>query len=328
VARVALLAVTVAACGWLVAAGPAQGAGPFPECAPGTPALPAPAVTAQGRSREAPSRIVAGRPFELTYDESAVGVQDTLAVSPGIAFDGTNVGNLLTVTVATPGAATFTVRYFDANATRANACVQSSTFTIGVEAGDPVVGRLGAIEGPEPLWPRGGPPRLPKKGLLSTGPPLVGTLWRCSATTGRIPVVAELFIERKLTRRPSESSPLVGRLTVPDPCGTQPLLRARAPGAILSFYGDPEEDGGERSLTAVTTFKVGARYWLRITQAGRLIGQARYYAAFRPAATRFSAIWVIAPQAAFERARCRRPPRENPSVPLGWRTFPIPRCPR
>jgi hypothetical protein len=327
VPRIALIAVALGAA-WAAAAGAAAGqAGQgFPPCPPGSPPLPPPGVTAQGPSRDAPGRIVAGRPFTLTYDERVVGVQDTAAATPGTTFD-SPLGSLIIVTVPTPGPASFTVRYYDGNATRTTACLQSSTFTINLEAGDPVSGRLGAIEGTEPRWPLRGPPRLPKRGFLASGPPFVGALWTCSATTGRIPVTAELFVERALTRRPGPASPS-GRLTVPDPCGTQSTTAAPAPGATLRFYGDPDVDAGERTLAVQHRFKGGARYWLRITQAGRLVGQLRYYTAFRAQRGRFAATWVIAPEAAFEAARCRRPRREDPETPLGFRKFPIPPCPR
>jgi hypothetical protein len=324
--RIALVALALAVA-WaaVTATATAQGTAP-PPCPPSTAPLPPPGVTAEGPSRDAPSKIVAGRPFTITYDERAVGVYDTAAGTPGTTLD-SPLGSLLTVTVPTPGPASFTVRYFDANATRTTACLQSSVFTINVEAGDPVTGRTGAIEGREPRWPRGGPPRLPKNGFLASGPPFVGVLWACSATTGRVPVTAELFVERALTRKPGLTSQ-AGRLTIDDPCGTQSTTAARAPGATLRFYGGPDADAGERTLAVQHSFKQGARYWLRIMQAGRLIGQLRYYTAFRAQRGRFAAVWVIAPEAAFEAARCRRPKRGDDRVPLGFRKFPIPPCPR
>jgi hypothetical protein len=117
-----------------------------------------------------------------------------------------------------------------------------------------------------------------------------------------------------------------GRAGRPGVCSTQSTTAAPAPGATLRFYGDPDVDAGERTLAVQHRFKGGARYWLRITQAGRLIGQLRYYTAFRAQRGRFAATWVIAPEAAFEAARCRRPRREDPQTPLGFRKFPIPPC--
>ncbi|HSJ73168.1 MAG TPA: hypothetical protein VK904_02530 [Miltoncostaeaceae bacterium] len=128
----------------------------------------------------------------------------------------------------------------------------------------------------------------------------MAALWECSATTGRIAVTAELFVERALARRPGRASQ-AGRLTIDDPCGTQSTTAARAPGATLRFSGGPDADGGERTLAVQHRLKQGVRYWLRITQAGR-VGQLRYYVAFRPQAARFAAVWVIAPEAAFEAA--------------------------
>ena len=324
--RTVLLCIGAGAVGWFAATAGAQTGAPFPACPPAATPLPAPGVSAQGPSRDAPARIIAGRPFTLTYDETVVGVQDTASATSGTTFDNP-AGSLLSVVVPTPGPAVFTVRYFDANATRATACVWSAAFTVNVEAGDPVSGRVGAIEGPEPRWPLRGPPRLPAKGFLSGGPPLVGALWQCTGTTGRIPVVADLFVERRLARRPSEVSP-AGHLTVDDPCSTESIIAARAPGALLRFYGGPDADNGERDLTAVVNFKKGARYWLRITQAGRLIGQVRYFAAWQYQHLAYPTIWVIAPQAAYEAARCHRPKRGFGGPPLGFRKWPIPPCPR
>jgi hypothetical protein len=320
-----LLCVGAAAVGWFAATAAAQ-SGSYPPCPPTTPALPAPGVTPQGPARDAPTRIIAGRPFTLDYDESVVVVQETVSATPGTTLEGGALGDLPTVVVPTPGPAAFTVSYIDVNSTRTNACTWSAGFTVNVEAGDPVAGRMGAIEGPEPRWPRAGPPALPRKGFLSAGRPLVGALWTCSGTTGRIPVVAELFVERRLARRPTELSP-AGRLTVDDPCGTQSVSAARAPGALLRFYGGPDADGGERDLTAVVSYRKGARYWLRVTQAGRLIGQARFFAAWQRQQGAYPPIWVIAPQAAYEAARCARPRRGFGGPPLGFRKWPIPPCP-
>ena len=325
--RLLLVAALAAAAGWLAATAASQAPPGFPACPPGSPALPAPAASAQGRAQDAPSRIIAGRPFDISYADGVTYPQDTLAGSPGIAIEGFGQGSSVTATVAAPGPATFVVRYVDANATRQTACVQSAAFTVNVEAGDPVTGRLGAIEGPEPRWPRSGPPRLPKKGFLSAGPPLVGLQWPCSGTTGRIPVVAEVFVERRLAKKPTEASP-AGRLTVDDPCGTENTHVARAPGATITWYGGPEADGGERDLTVVTSFKKGARYWVRITQAGRLLAQARFFTAFRAARGNLPPIWVIAPEAAFEAARCHKPRRGIDAAPLGFRKWPFPPCPR
>ena len=322
--RTALLGAGAAAACWLAA--PAAGQAPaFPACPPSTTPLPAPTVTAQSLARDTPSRIIAGRRFSLDYDDTTVAVQDTSSATPGTTFD-SPLGDLPTVVVPTPGPAVFTVRYFDINATRAAACVWSAAFTVDVEAGDPVSGRLGAIEGPEPRFPRGGPPRLPARGLLTDGRPLVGLVWNCTGSTGRVPLVADLFVERRLTRPPAEASP-AGRLTLDDPCDTRSVVAARAPGALLRFYGGPDPDG-ERVLTAVVSSPRPARFWLRITQAGRLVAQSRYFVAFRPQNGRFPALYVIAPDAAFEAARCRRPPRGRQEFPLGFRKWSIPPCPR
>lgn len=322
----ALSGAAVVAAAWLAPVAAGQSGPPFPACPPTTTPLPPPAVAPRNLTNDDPARLVVGRPFTMNYDESAVVVQDTASSTPGVVIDDPTYSDAR-VTVAAAGPAAFTVRYLDLNATRANACVWSADFTVTVEAGDPVVARLGAIEGPEPRWPRAGPPRLPARGILVNATPLVGARWTCTGTIARVPVVAELFVERRLARSPTEASP-VGRLTVADPCGTQPVQSARAPGALLRFYGEPDVDVGERSLTATIRHTTGARYWLRITQAGRLVGQSRFFAAFRSQNGRFPDIWVVAPEASFEAARCRRPRRGDDLFPLGFRKWPIPPCRR
>ena len=78
----------------------------------------------------------------------------------------------------------------------------------------------------------------------------------------------------------------------------------------------------------MTSCKKGARYSVRITQAGRLLAQARFFTAFRAARGSFPPIWVIAPEAAYEAARCTPPRRGHGGPPLGFRKWPIPPCPR
>lgn len=316
-------------CGALAAAGPfaAPAAGQsdplFPPCAPGVPAPPPPAVVVEG-ARDSPTRIVAGRPFSLDFEGDSPA--DSLeAAVPGTTLQDPRFG-VMTVVVPTPGPAAFTLRYIAGGASRATACTWPHTFTIDVEEGDPVVARLGAIEGPDARWPLSGPPRLPRRGLLTTGRPLVGLQWTCTGTTSGVPLVAELFVERRLGRSPTEASP-AGRL-VTDACATDDVTRARAPGALLQFIGGPDADGGERDLTALISHKRGARYWLRVTQGARLVGQSRFFVAFRGQRGRFASLYVIAPEASYVAASCRRPRRGDGRFPLGFRTWPFPACRR
>ena len=116
---------------------------------------------------------------------------------------------------------------------------------------------------------------------LASGTALLGTVWRCSATTGAVPVAVELFAERSLRKRPSVTSPVV-RLTVADPCQTTGAVARAAPNALLRFYGSSPYSDDERVVTVQHRSKAPARYWLRISQAGRVLGQLRYYVALRP----------------------------------------------
>jgi hypothetical protein len=273
-----------------------------------------------------PQRVVAGRPFEISYDTAlGVIVYDTVALAPGTIFDGPPTGSSAAPTVPAAGPAQFTARYYSADARPGQECTQSLTFIVAVEAGDPLPARIGYALGD---WIGRGEryKRLPRQGVLWDGDPFTGFSYRCSPTTALVPVLPSCGPERDLRRKPSATSP-VARLTLADPCQVK-AAAAPATGAVLRFSGGSEADEGERALAVEHRRKQGARYWLRITQAGRLLGELRYYVAYRPPAHRFGATWVIAPEAAFERARCRRPPREDPDVPLGFRKFPISPCPR
>lgn len=310
-----VLAAMTAAALALASAAMGQGMPALPDCPSGTAPLTPPTPRVEGSPRF-PDRVIAGRPFTIEYDTTlGVAVQDTLG-PPGTTFDGDDpTGGLVTPTVPAPGPAAFTVRYYALSGTPA--CVQSTTFTVDVELGDPLPARIGAAEGPTRFIAR--LPRLPRVGILTTGAPVAGLLWPCTVATALVPVVAELRVERNLRRRPSASSPLT-TLTLTDPCGADAFV----PGPVASLRHRLVFDD-TRGLVVEHRWKKGARYWLRITQAGRLLGELRYYVAFRAARGRFAQTWVIAPEAAFERARCRRPP---PSTPLGFRTFPLPPCPR
>ena len=162
---------------------------------------------------------------------------------------------------------------------------------------------------------------MPRKGTLTSQAPVIGIGFVCFDTTGRIPVVVNLRVERNLRRRPTAASPGATRMTVPDPC-SRTEATVLAPGARLRHTrGD---------IVAVEhRFRRGARYWLRITQADRVLFQLRYYVAFGRKQTMFvQKAWVIAPEAAFEAARCRKRARGDRRDPLGYQNYPIPPCAR
>jgi hypothetical protein len=309
--RIALALAAVAA-GCAALGGGAAGQAQLPPCPPGAPPIPPPTVTAKG-DLSAPERIVAGRPFQIEYGVPGNIVQET-AGPPGATFS-SNDQLGATVTVAAPGPAVFTARYYDAEASPATACTQTFSFTVNVEVGDLLAPRSGYAQSPSTFA------RVPRKGVL-TGPetPVVGILFICRDTTGSVPVVADLRVERNLRRRPSAASP-GATMTVSDPCRRTPTT-VLAPGARLRHAR------GE-TVTVEHRFRKGARYWLRITQAGRVLFQVRYYVAFGRKRTMFvQPSWVIAPEAAFEAARCRRRSRGDLRDPLGYQNFPIPPCPR
>ncbi|MGD9573529.1 MAG: hypothetical protein AB7V62_16750 [Thermoleophilia bacterium] len=303
------LALTVVVAGGAVLAGGAAAQTPFPPCPPGAAPTP-PAVAVKGHLAS-PGRFVAGRPFTIEYGGEAI-VEETTG-PPGTTFSSNDLLGA-TVTVAAPGPAVFTARYHDDRV----GCSQTFSFTVDVEAGDALTARGGYADAP--IRQIGRFDRVPRKGALTSLAPLAGVLFRCTETTGRIPVVAELRVERNLRRAPSASSP-GATMTVADPCdptGSAVL----APGARLRHArGD---------IVAVEhRFRRGARYWLRITQAGRVLFQARYYVAFGRKETLFvHKAWVIAPEAAFSAARCRRLARGDLRDPLGYQNYPIPPCVR
>jgi hypothetical protein len=321
--RIALVVLALAAAGAALASTAAGQQASYPACAPGTPPLPQPTVSVVGSSAT-PGRVVAGRPFEISYDEPpGVIVHDTLAHTAGTTFHEPPTSSSVATTVGIAGPAAFTVRYYDSDAPLAARCTQSLTFTVAVEAGDLITARIGYAQGTTVRFIAGFK-RLPRRGvLLIGGGPITGVLFPCTDTTALLPVVAELRVERALRRKPSTGSPLT-TLTIPDPCGPKRTTVAGL-GVRLRHTGVFDEYW---TVAVEHRFTGGARYWLRITQAGRLVGQLRYYTAHRPAARRFAETWVIAPEAAFERARCKRPPRGSDSAPLGFRKFPIPPCPR
>jgi hypothetical protein len=304
--RIALVLLAVAAAGGALAS-TAAGQVSYPACPPGTPPIPPPTVAVKG-DPSAPGRIVAGRPFQIEYGGEAI-VQET-AGPPGTTFS-SNDQLGATVTVAAPGPAVFTARYYDDRV----GCSQAFSFTVNVEVGDLLAPRSGYAQSPSTFA------RVPRKGVLTGAEtPVVGILFICRDTTASVPVVADLRVERNLRRKPSAASP-GATMTVSDPCRRTPTT-VLAPGARLRHAR------GE-TVTVEHRFRKGARYWLRITQAGRVLFQVRYYVAFGRKRTMFvQPSWVIAPEAAFEAARCRKRARGDLRDPLGYQNYPIPPCRR
>jgi hypothetical protein len=295
-------------------------AGPLPDCAPGTPAPPPPTAAVTGNPAT-PDRIVAGRFFTIEYDDPnlIVAVQDT-AGPPGTEFDGGAEGSAISVALPSAGAIPLTARYFDVQ--HDGTCVFSFTFTVNVEAGQLLSPGIGVGDGPLDRSPGLDP--LPRRGINTSGSPVLGRVWTCRGLHARVPITAILREERDLRRRPSESSPTL-RIDMPDLCQTRSVT-ARAPGVALRFIaGSRLVDEGDRTIGVAHTATEGRRYWLQILQGTRLLASLRYYVAHRPQNGAKPALWVLAPEAAFERARCRRPPRDSP---LGIHRYPLPPCPR
>jgi hypothetical protein len=188
--RLAVLLAALLAAATLAALAPGasgQGFSP-PPCPPGTPPLPQPTVTVEG-STATPARVVAGRPFEISYDAPlGVIVHDTLAHAPSTTFDGPADGPSASPTVPVPGPAGFTVRYYSAAARPGQECTQSFSFTVNVELGDLLPSGMGYAEGPT-VKLIGRLPKLPRRGALVGAAPVTGLLGQCTPTTARLPVV-------------------------------------------------------------------------------------------------------------------------------------------
>jgi hypothetical protein len=316
VAGAALVAGSLA----LIAAshGTAQG-GPLPPCPPGTPAPAPPTVTANLSAVGSPARLVAQRPIDIEYDDPnlAVSVQSTSG-PPGTVVQ-TDDGNLVTLTVPAPGRVAFTAAYY---VTRDGTCTHSFTYELDVQAGDLVPAGVGATRG---FSPRGGFrfTRLAKFGDYDGAKPSAGLVFACDGAKAPVPLSLVVHVERRLARRPSETSPSV-RLDVPDPC-TTPTRRVVGLGVRLWFVSHDRPDEGERFFALEVTTKAPARWWARFAQDVRPLGSLRFYTAWKPQNGFYPKGWVMATEAGFERARCRRPPF---TTGLGFRRWPLPACQR
>ena len=316
VAGAALVAGSLA----LIAAshGTAQG-GPLPPCPAGTPAPTPPTVSATLSAVGSPARLVAQRPIAIEYDDPnlAVSVQSTSG-PPGtvVQFDD---GNFVTLTVPAPGRVAFTAAYY---VTRDGTCTHSFTYELDVTAGDLVPARTGVTRS---FSPRGGfrLERLPKFGDYDGGPPAVGLVYACDGAKAPVPLSVVLSHEKNVRRAPSAASPSV-RLDIPDPC-TTPSRSVAGLGARLLFVNHDRPDEGERFFAVQVKTRAPARYWVRFAQDARPLGSLRFFTDWKPQRGRFSAGWVMATEAGFERARCRRPPSFSG---LGFRPWGLPPCPR
>ncbi len=292
--------------------------GPLPPCPPGTPVPPPPTVSATLAAVGSPERLVAGRPIDVRYDAASGTAVNSTSPPPGSVVE-VDDGNAITLTVPTPGQVALTANYY---AFDDETCTFPFTFTRDVQTGDPVPAGVGATRG---FSPRGGFTfaALPRFGDLDVLKPAAGLVFRCDGAKAPVPLSLVVAVERRLPRRPSKASPTV-RLDVPDPCVT-PTRRVVGLGVRLWFVGRDRPDEGERFLALEVTTKAPTRVWARFAQGARSLGALRFYTAWKPQNGRFAAGWVMAPEAGFERARCRRPPA---ATGLGFRRWPLPPCPR
>jgi hypothetical protein len=314
----ALVVALAAACALLAGSSPrADAQAPLPDCAPGTPPLPVPVVKVEADPGNA-GRIVAGRFFTIEYDDPAltVAVQNTV-LPPGAVIDGTDDGNFITLALPAAGAIPLTAKYYDLE--HNGTCVQSLTYTVNVEAGDLVPAGIGATEGGGPTFKK-----LPKVGINTGGLPSVGLSWLCTGTQAVVPVSAVLREERVLRKRPSVTSKTL-RIDLPDPCSTKSVT-VTSPGVVMRFLAFRYVDEGDRVISVEHRARHGRRYWLQILQGTRVLGSLRYYVAWRPQNLSRPAAWVVAPEAAFEKARCKRPRAFE--APLGLHKYPLPPCVR
>ena len=302
----------------LVAALSVGGAGAqtiLPDCAPGTPA-PAPPTAAVTGDPSSPARLIAGRPINIEYDSpgAAVSVQSTTG-PPGTVVDGGQ--EAIAVTVPSAGTIPLTVRYFD---TISGTCVHSFTFTMNVEPGSLLPAGLGVAQGD---LGRAEFARLPRRGVNPDEPPSVGLRYGCNALQAVVPLIAVVREERDLRRSPSPASHTL-QLQIPDPCQSR-SASAVSPGIALRFLAGGDFDEGDRIFALEHRTRAARRYHLQVLQGSRVLGSLRYYVAFRPQNAAIPKLWVVAPEAAFERARCTRPKRP---APLGYKRYPFPPCPR
>jgi hypothetical protein len=230
-----------------------------------------------------------------------------------------DIGSLVTLTLPAPGQVSMTASYLSL---ADESCVFPFTFTLDVQPGDLVPAGVGVTR---EFSPRGGFTfgTLPRFGDFDVLKPAAGLIFRCDGAKAPVPLSLVLSAERRLARRPAATSPTI-RLDVPDPCTTR-TTRVVGLGARLWFVSNDRPDEGERFFAVEVTTKAPTRFWARFAQDVRPLGSLRFYTAWKPQNGRFPAGWVIAPEAGFERARCRRPP---PLTGLGFRPWKLPPCPR
>jgi len=317
--RVAGAALVAGSLALLAASHGAAQSGSLPPCPPGTPAPAPPTVEAHRASVGSPERLVAGRPLSIEYDDPnlTVAVQSTTG-PPGTVVD-LDDGDAVTLTLPAPGQVTMTAAYY---VLRNGTCTFPFTYTLDVAPGDLVPAGVGAARG---FSSRGGYrfAKLPRFGDADPLKPSAGLVFRCDGAQAPVPLSLVLHAERRLPRRPSEASPSV-RLDIPDPCTTK-TTRVVGLGARLWFVSHDRFDEGERALAVEITTKAPTRFWMRVAQDARSLGSMRFFTEWKPQNGRFDRGWVMAPEAGFERARCRRPPG---ATALGFRRWSLPPCPR
>jgi hypothetical protein len=318
--RVAGAAVLAASLALLAAAHGAAQSAPLPPCPPGTPVPAPPTVRATLAAVGSPERLVAGRPIAIEYDDPNLTVSVQSTTGPPGAVVTLDDGDAVELTLPAPGRVALTAAY---HLTRDGTCTHGFTYELDVTAGDLVPARVGVTRG---FNARGGFrfERLPTFGDYDTGRPSVGLVYACDGAKAPVPLSVVLSHERNVRRAPSAASRTI-RLDIPDPCAT-PSRSVAGLGARLWFVSNSRHpDEGERFLVAQVTTRAPARYWARFAQDARPLGSLRFFTDWKPQRGRFSAGWVMATEAGFERARCRRPPSLSG---LGFRPWGLPPCPR
>ena len=239
----------------------------------------------QGRSSpETASRLVAGRPIDIEYDDpnGVVAVQETIG-PPGTIFDhGVADGDPITLTLPAPGAVTMTAKYF-VNSSNPG-CAYSFSYTLQRRGGRP---RPRRHRGDARVQPRAGATtsRSCRASATSTAwPPRRASP---SAAAGRrrvVPLTALLHIGAQPAQAPFGvvTDPAVGR--------GRPVRHEVASGlgpgraAVVREHGSPYPNEGDRFLAAeILTKKPTPLLGSRSSQGTRAVGSLRFYTAWKPA---------------------------------------------
>ena len=202
--------------------------------------------TAQA-TRRRPARIVAGRPVHDRVRRDAWRRAGHVAGGPpGTTFDG-HRRLVAHGDRAAPGPASSRSATSTPTRPRPRPARRRFAFTVNVEAGRPGDRRASAPSRGLSRAGPAGPPRLPRRGVLSGRDARGGhPVDLLRTTTGRIPVVAELLRRAQPARRSRRRRRRSAGSTVPTPAAPTTARRARARARRSPGYGGPEADGGER----------------------------------------------------------------------------------